>query len=167
MKRKLEQELSAWKERHSGRALLVNGARQVGKTYILQEFGKSHFQNMVYVNLETNLTAASYFDGNLSPEKILRYLEVSCGEAILPGQTLVFLDEIQSCERALTSLKYFCEETPEYYIVAAGSLLGVAIHREHYSFPVGKVDTISLYPLDFEEYLWARKKISIKKLLRI
>lgn len=161
MKRKLETELIAWKMRKSGRALLVNGARQVGKTYILRKFGEEQFKNTVYVNLETNLSVASYFDGNIAPEKILRYLEVSAGEAIIPGETLIFLDEIQSCERALTALKYFCEETPEYHIVAAGSLLGVAIYREHYSFPVGKVDLLTLYPLDFEEYLWARGRESL------
>ena len=112
----------------------------------------------VYINLETNLTIASYFNDNIAPERLLRYLEASTGERIIPGETLIIFDEIQSCERALTALKYFCEETPEFHIAAAGSLLGVAINRQHYSFPVGKVETITLYPLDFEEYLWARGK---------
>lgn len=157
MERKLESQLRKWKEKESGRMpLLVNGARQVGKTYILRKFGEEQFGNTIYVNLETNQAAASYFDGNLSPERILRYLEVFAGEPIVPGRTLIFLDEVQACERALTSLKYFCEEAPEYHVVAAGSLLGVAIHREKYSFPVGKVESLTLYPLDFEEYLWAR-----------
>lgn len=135
--------------------LLVNGARQVGKTYILREFGEQNFKNVVYINLETNLAVASYFDDNIAPEKIIRYLEAAANKKIIPGETLVILDEIQSCERALTALKYFCEETPEYHIAAAGSLLGVAINLQHYSFPVGKVETLTLYPLDFEEYLWA------------
>lgn len=138
--------------------LLLNGARQVGKTYILREFGTKEFKNVVYINLETNLTVASYFSDNIAPEKIIRYLEASANEKIIPGETLIILDEIQSCERALTALKYFCEETPEYHIAAAGSLLGVAINRQHYSFPVGKVETLTLYPLDFEEFLWAREK---------
>lgn len=156
MRRKIESLLLTWKEKESDRMpLLVNGARQVGKTYILRKFGEEKFTNTVYVNLETNLAVASYFEGNISPEKILRYLEVSTGEPIVPGKTLIFFDEIQACERALTSLKYFCEDTPEYHVAAAGSLLGVAINREHYSFPVGKVETLTLYPLDFEEYLWA------------
>lgn len=157
MKRKIEEKLLAWKNKTSNRlALIVNGARQVGKTYILRKFGAEQFKNVVYINLETNLAIASYFTDNITPERLLRYLEVSTGERIVPGETLIILDEIQSCERALTSLKYFCEETPEYHIVAAGSLLGVAINRQRYSFPVGKVETITLYPLDLEEFLWAR-----------
>ncbi len=159
MKRKIEERLLAWKDKTSSRLpLIVNGARQVGKTYILRKFGAEQFKNVVYINLETNLAVASYFSDNITPERLLRYLEASTGERIVPGKTLVILDEIQSCERALTSLKYFCEETPEYHIVAAGSLLGVAINRQRYSFPVGKVETITLHPLDFEEFLWARGK---------
>lgn len=157
MKRKIEERLLTWKDKTSNRLpLIVNGARQVGKTYILRKFGTEQFKNVVYINLETNLAVASYFSDNIAPERLLRYLEASTGERIIPGETLVILDEIQSCERALTSLKYFCEETPEYHIVAAGSLLGVAINRQRYSFPVGKVETITLYPLDLEEFLWAR-----------
>jgi len=159
MRRKIEQKLIAWKNKGSARMpLLLNGARQVGKTYILREFGTKEFKNVVYINLETNLTVASYFSDNIAPEKVIRYLEASANEKIIPGETLIILDEIQSCERALTALKYFCEETPEYHIAAAGSLLGVAINRQHYSFPVGKVETLTLYPLDFEEFLWAREK---------
>ena len=159
MERKIEQQLIQWKNKtHDRKPLLLNGARQVGKTYILREFGSKEFKNIVYINLETNLSVASYFDDAIAPERLLRYLEASANEKIIPGETLIILDEIQSCERALTALKYFCEETPEYHIAAAGSLLGVAIHRQHYSFPVGKVETLTLHPLDFEEYLWARDK---------
>lgn len=159
MKRKIEELLLVWKNRRGNRLpLIVNGARQVGKTYILRKFGAEQFKNVVYINLETNLTITSYFTDNIAPERLLRYLEASTGERIIPGKTLVILDEIHSCERALTSLKYFCEETPEFHIVAAGSLLGVAINRQRYSFPVGKVETITLYPMDFEEFLWARGK---------
>lgn len=157
MKRKLEEQLRIWKEKESGRMpLIVNGARQVGKTYILRKFGEEAFKNVVYINLETNQAVASFFDENISVERILRYLEVSSGEKIIPGETLIIFDEIQSCERALTALKYFCEEAPEFHVAAAGSLLGVAINRQNYSFPVGKVETLTMYPLDFEEYLWAR-----------
>lgn len=159
MKRKIEEQLLAWKNKTADRLpLIVNGARQVGKTYILRKFGEEQFKNVVYINLETNLTIASYFNDNIAPERLLRYLEASTSERIIPSETLIIFDEIQSCERALTALKYFCEETPEFHIAAAGSLLGVAINRQHYSFPVGKVETITLYPLDFEEYLWARDK---------
>lgn len=155
MKRNIEQKLIEWKNKKDRKPLILNGARQVGKTYILREFGEVYYKNVVYVNLETNTSVASYFDGDISPERLIRYLEVYAGEEIIPESTLIIFDEIQSCERALTALKYFCEETPEYHIAAAGSLLGVAIHRERYSFPVGKVDTITLYPFTFEEFLWA------------
>ena len=101
---------------------------------------------------------ASYFDENIQPERLLRYLEASTGKHIIPGETLIIFGEIQSCERALTALKYFCEEIPQFHIAVAGSLLGVAINRQKYSFPVGKVETITHCPLDFEEYLWARGK---------
>ena len=159
MKRKIESQLLAWKNKAEARKpLILNGARQVGKTYILRDFGKKNFKNTVYVNLEINTSVASFFDSNISPERIIRYLETFAGQKILPGETLIILDEIQSCERALTSLKYFQEEAGEYFIVAAGSLLGVAINRKDYSFPVGKVETLSLFPFDFEEYLWAREK---------
>ncbi len=154
MRRKIESWLLEWKDR--GRMpLLLHGARQVGKTFILMEFGRKHFHNTVYVNLETNLAVARYFDDDITPERLIRFLETIVNEAIIPGQTLIILDEIQSCERALTALKYFCELAPEYHVAAAGSLLGVAINREKYSFPVGKVESVTLYPLDFEEYLWA------------
>jgi predicted AAA+ superfamily ATPase len=156
MKRKIDNKLLEWKNKGSKRMpLILNGARQVGKTYSLQKFGLNNYKNVVYVNLETNLLVSSYFSDNIDPERIIQYLEAHSNQKIVPEETLIILDEIQSCERALTSLKYFCEEAPEYHIAAAGSLLGVAINREKYSYPVGKVDTITLHPLDFEEFLWA------------
>jgi len=156
MKRKVMEQLLRWKNKLHGRMpLLVYGARQVGKTYILQEFGKNHYKNVVYFNLETNRTVSSYFADNIDPERILRFLETESQQKICASDTLIIFDEIQACERALTSLKYFNENVPQYHIVGAGSLLGVAINREHYSFPVGNVDSITMYPMDFEEYLWA------------
>jgi predicted AAA+ superfamily ATPase len=156
MNRKIEERLIEWKCLTEGRMpLLIYGARQVGKTYILNEFGKKHYRNIVYVNLETNLAVARYFSDDINPERLIRFLETTVNDVITPGETLIILDEIQSCERALTSLKYFCENAPEYHVAAAGSLLGVAVNREQFSFPVGKVDSITLYPLDFEEFLWA------------
>ena len=167
MERKIEEQLLAWKNKTDDRLpLIVNGARQVGKTYILRKFGEEQFKNVVYINLETNLTIASYFNDNIAPERLLRYLEASTGERIIPEETLIIFDEIQSSERALTALKYFCEETPEYHIAAAGSLLGVAINRQHYSFPVGKVETLTLYPLDIEEYLGARSQKLLSEEIR-
>jgi len=155
MKRKILQQLIDWKNSTSRKPLILNGARQVGKTFILREFGKEYYKNTVYVNLESNSAAASLFGSNISPKKLIKYLEAETGERIIPNDTLVILDEIQSCERAVTSLKYFCEEAPEYHIAAAGSLLGVAINRNQTSFPVGKVNILRLYPLDYEEFVTA------------
>lgn len=155
MKRLIEAKLMAWKNNKERKPLILSGARQVGKTYILRKFGENNYKNVVYVNLETNTSISSYFNDDISPERIIRYLEAYANEAIIPEKTLIIFDEIQSCERALTALKYFCEETPEYHIAAAGSLLGVAINRQKYSFPVGKVDTVTMYPFTFQEFLWA------------
>jgi len=166
MERKILTNLIAWKNDPKRMPLILNGARQVGKTYILQEFGRRYYKNTVHVNLETNLLINSYFDNNIEPKRIIEFLEATVNEKIVPGETLLILDEIQSCERALLSLKVFCEEAPEYHIVAAGSLLGVAINREKYSYPVGKVNELSLYPLDFEEFLWAINKERLADLIR-
>ncbi|MDR2840577.1 MAG: AAA family ATPase [Paludibacter sp.] len=158
MKRKVISELIAWKTDKNRKPLIVNGARQIGKTYIINEFGKHEFKNVVYINFETNATIRGYFDGDISPESLIPLIEAHTGERIRATKTLLFFDEIQACERALTSLKYFCELAPEYHVVSAGSLLGVAVNREKYSFPVGKVDEINMYPFDFEEFLWAMNK---------
>ena len=155
MKRRITQQLVEWKNSSARKPLILNGARQVGKTFILREFGRENYKNTVYVNLESNGTVASMFNDDISPSKLIKYLEAETGERILPNETLIILDEIQSCERAVTSLKYFCEEAPDYHIAAAGSLLGVAINRNQTSFPVGKVNVLRLYPLDFEEFLTA------------
>lgn len=156
MRRKITERLNAWKSGGENRMpLLLYGARQVGKTHILNEFGRENYKNIAYINLESNLTVSSYFSDNIEPERIIRFLETEVRDRILPGETLIILDEIQTCERALTSLKYFNEKAPQYHIACAGSLLGVAINRENYSFPVGNVDSLTLYPMDFEEFLWA------------
>ena len=167
MKRKITDKLIAWKNQSTGRMpLLVYGARQVGKTHILREFGQQHYKNVAYINLETNQTVSSYFTENIEPERIIRFLETEVRERIIPEETLIIFDEIQSCERALTSLKYFNENAPEYHIVCAGSLLGVAINRDQYSFPVGNVDSMTLFPLDFEEFLWAMNEDRLCKDIR-
>lgn len=156
MKRRITDKLLEWKNQSKGRMpLLVYGARQVGKTHSLLDFGQRFYKNIAYINLETNQMVSSYFAENIEPERLLRFLETEVRERIVPEDTLIIFDEIQTCERALTSLKYFNEKVPEYHIVCAGSLLGVAIHREQYSFPVGNVDSMTLFPLDFEEFLWA------------
>ncbi len=166
MKRKILQQLIVWKNSSSRKPLILNGARQVGKTFILREFGREYYKNTVYVNLESNGTVASLFGSDISPKKLIKYLEAATGERIVPGETLVILDEVQSCERAVTSLKYFFEETPEYHIATAGSLLGVAINRNQTSFPVGKVNIMQLYPLDFEEFLMATENDMIIEEIR-
>lgn len=156
MERDIMQELLEWKNLKKGRMpLLLYGVRQSGKTYILREFGDRYYKNSIYVNFERMQMVADYFVGELSPDRIIRLLEEYFGQKVVPEETLLIFDEIQACERALTSLKYFCEEAPEYHVAAAGSLLGVAINRESYSFPVGKVIMKTLYPLRFDEFLAA------------
>ena len=155
MKRRVSKSLLEWKNSLRRMPLIINGARQVGKTYIVELFGNEHYKNVLYLNMEIETTLCKFLETELSPKKIIQYLEATKMQEIIPGKTLLFFDEIQACERALTSLKYFCEQAPEHHIIAAGSLLGVAINREKYSFPVGKVNEINMYPLDFEEFLWA------------
>lgn len=155
MERKIMKEMLLWKDNPARMPLILHGARQVGKTYTALTFGKTHYRNTVYFNLEDSAELQAIFDRDLDPRRILRELSAKSGQSILKGDTLIIFDEIQACERALTSLKYFCEREPEYHIIAAGSLLGVAVNRERHSFPVGKVELLTLYPLDFEEFLWA------------
>jgi predicted AAA+ superfamily ATPase len=155
MKRKILNSLVEWKDSEERKPLILNGARQVGKTYILEEFGKEYFENVIYLNMEIEGAVRNFIENELSPQKIIQFIESTKRQEIIPEKTLIFFDEIQASERTLTALKYFCEQMPQYYIAAAGSLLGVAINREKYSFPVGKVNEFYLYPLDFEEFLWA------------
>jgi predicted AAA+ superfamily ATPase len=166
MKRKIYNELVKWKNQPGRMPLIVNGVRQVGKSYILQAFGKREFDNYIIVNLETDKALAEKFEESIVPTPIIQYLESAHSQRIIPGKTLVILDEIQACERALTSLKYFCEQAPEYHIVAAGSLLGTAINRNQHSFPVGKVNELTLFPMDFEEFLWALDRENFASLIR-
>ncbi|MDO8805726.1 MAG: ATP-binding protein [Elusimicrobiota bacterium] len=155
MKRKITAKLSDWKNSPQRKPLLIYGARQVGKTYAVNEFGRNNYDNVICVNFETNLSLAADFNTDISPEHIINSLEIFYKQKIVEGKTLIFFDEIQLCGRALTSLKYFHESAPGYHIIAAGSLLGVALNREKFSFPVGGVDMLHLYPLDLEEFLWA------------
>lgn len=163
MQRKISGKLIAWRDNPKRMPLIVNGARQVGKTYIVKEFGSQFFKQVVYINLETNLAVNSFFEADITPSRIIQYLETVSNTRIIAGETLVILDEIQACPRALTSLKTFCEEAPQYHIAAAGSLLGVAVNRDQFSFPVGKVDELLMFPMDFEEFLWALDKELLSK----
>ena len=166
MERKIMKKLLEWKDSPRRKPLVLSGARQVGKTYISLTFGKEQYKNTVYLNMEDSGEVTAIFERDLKPERIIRELSAHSGQSIFPGDTLIIFDEIQSCERALTSLKYFCENAPEYHIIAAGSLLGVATNRKDYSFPVGKVDMLTMLPLDFEEYLLATGNGAILELIK-
>ena len=155
MKREILNDLIKWKNSENRKPLIIHGARQVGKTYIIKEFGKEYYDNLIYVNFETNKEISSQIEDSIDAKYIINKLELFYGEKIIPGKTLIFFDEIQANERALTSLKYFYENAKEYHIIAAGSLLGIAINRKEYSFPVGKVQMINMYPLSFKEFLTA------------
>jgi predicted AAA+ superfamily ATPase len=156
MERKLLTQLVAWKNKANRKPLILEGARQVGKTYLLREqFAKNYFKNSIYVNFErADADFKELFDDNIQPARIIEYLSLKYQTVIKPNETLIIFDEIQELPRALTSLKYFNEEASEYAVVAAGSLLGIAIH-DNVSFPVGKVDRLRLEPLDLEEFYWA------------
>lgn len=155
MYRKIMSFLEAWKENEHRKPLILQGARQVGKTYSILEFGRTHYENVAYFNFETNPKLNETFEENISPYYLIPILSYIAGQTIVKEKTLIVFDEVQLCERALTSLKYFCEDAPDYHIIVAGSLLGVAVNRAKFSFPVGKVDMKTLYPMDMEEFLFA------------
>ncbi len=155
MKRLIEQRLNEWKNSLDRKPLLIYGARQIGKTYSMLAFGKEQYANVVYCNFENNMDLHNIFERNLDPERIISSISAMYNTQITKGNTLIIFDEIQASERALTSLKYFQEQANDYHIVAAGSLLGLSINRGQYSFPVGKVDMLTMYPLTFEEFLLA------------
>ncbi len=154
MKRELINDLIDWKSSYRRKPLLLQGARQVGKTWLIDDFGKNHFKNYVYFNFEKRPDFQTVFEDNLTPSVIIEKLSLIIGKKISANETLICFDEIQVCPQALTSLKYFYEEAPEYHIIAAGSLLGVSIGKTS-SFPVGKVNFLTLNPLSFAEYLRA------------
>lgn len=154
MYRESIKQLIKWKLNDNRKPLIFYGARQVGKTYLLQEFGKSEYSQMVYINFERTEEMRAIFQSDLNPKRLITALEFYSNLKITPEDTLIVLDEIQVAPRGITSLKYFCEEAPEYHIVAAGSLLGINLHPDE-SFPVGKVDLLTLYPMSFSEFLLA------------
>lgn len=166
MERKMSKKLLEWKNDTEKTPLILYGARQVGKTYTILSFGKENYKNVAYINFEDNTEISKIFEQDLEVERIIKELSVKLGITILEEDTLIFFDEIQACERALTSLKYFAESNTKYHIIAAGSLLGIAINRQKYSFPVGKVKMLTLYPLDFEEFLWALDKKDLANMIR-
>lgn len=155
MKRKLYESLLKWKNDPDRKPLVLEGARQVGKTWLLKEFGKNEYESLVYINFHDNIQARSLFLQNLDVKRIMEALEAYSRKRIVAGKTLIFMDEIQEAPRGLDSMKYFCENAREQHVVVAGSLLGVT-HRPDESYPVGKVNLLHLYPMTFEEFLWAK-----------
>lgn len=155
MERKIDTFLRQWKERKDRLPLLIYGARQIGKTYAVKQFAQKHFKTLIYLNFEENNELCDLFGAKIDAATVIRNIELYFSNRIDPVHTLLFFDEIQLCERALTSLKYFAEEAPEITIIASGSLLGIMLKREKFSFPVGKVTFYHMRPLDFEEFMWA------------
>lgn len=164
MYRKAIEHLFKWKAKKNRKPLVIRGARQVGKTWLMKEFGKTAYQSMVYINFDNNRRMKELFSTDLDTERIIIGLELYSGDKIDPDNTLLIFDEVQEVPAALTSLKYFYENAPQYHIVCAGSLLGVALH-EGTSFPVGKVEFMDLFPLSFTEFLMALEKEQYADLL--
>lgn len=164
MKRSAEKNLIAWKESLSRKPLLIYGARQVGKTWLMKQFGAQEFANTVYVNLEKEIPLRTLFEQDYQPQRIIKTIETYFNQDILPGKTLLIFDEIQEAKGALTALKYFNEELAELHIIGAGSLLGIAL-KQQTSFPVGQVEFLHLYPMSFYEFLVATGNLKLVKLI--
>lgn len=165
MYRMAMEQLQKWKIKKRRKPLIIRGARQVGKTWLMKEFGASEYESAVYINFDNNERMKALFEGSLEVERLITGLELYAGHKIDPDNTLLIFDEVQEVPRALTSLKYFNEDAPQYQIVCAGSLLGVALHQGT-SFPVGKVEFLDLYPLSFFEFMMAMDKERYVELLR-
>lgn len=164
MYRMAMENLLAWKQSRRRKPLIIEGARQVGKTWLMKEFGRQAYGDTVYINFDSNARMAELFASDLDTKRLVLGLELYAGRKIDPEKALLIFDEVQEVPRALAALKYFCEDAPQYHIVCAGSLLGIALHRGT-SFPVGKVDFLKLYPLSFQEFLMAIGKQQFSELL--
>ena len=164
MERIVYKQLLEWKNSRTRKPLILQGARQVGKTWILKDFAKREYKNLAYISCENNERMRELFV-DYDTERIIRGISAVTMQSIIPGETLIFIDEIQEIPKAVSSLKYFCENQNEYHIAVAGSLLGIALH-EGESFPVGKVDVIQLYPMNFEEFILARGKEKLLEILK-
>ena len=165
MKRKAIEYLIKWKDKPNRKPLLIQGARQVGKSWLMKEFGNKYYEKIAYISLSDNLDAHKIFEGTKDKENIIRSLSVISKVKITPNNTLIILDEIQECEKALNALKFFNENMKEYHIMTAGSLLGVAIRHQNMSFPVGQVEFLDLYPLSFSEFLEAKGEDELSNLI--
>jgi len=164
MERLQFEKLTIWKNSRVRKPLIIRGARQVGKTWLIKEFGKKEYSQTAYLNFESSKSLKNLFSYDFDVQRIITAIQIETDVQIDPNNTLIIFDEIQECDGALSSLKYFFENAPQYHIIAAGSLLGVALHQ-HTSFPVGKVDFLDLYPLSFAEFLLALNKKSLYDLL--
>ena len=164
MKRKVYNELIEWKNSQNRKPLILSGARQVGKTWLMKELGKNEYKNYVYLNFDLDDRLENLFETDYNIDRILLAIQAITGVKPEKGKTLIILDEIQQVKRGLGVLKYFCEDAPEYHIIVAGSLLGIALHPGT-SFPVGKVNMINVYPLDFGEFLDAMGENTMKELV--
>ncbi len=164
MYRYILENLAQWKEKKYRKPLILKGVRQVGKTWILKEFGKKYYENTAYFNFDENPEYKQFFETTKSVERILQNLTLISGQKIVPEKTLIIFDEIQDCPNVINSLKYFCENAPEYHIACAGSLLGIALAKPS-SFPVGKVDFLDIYPMNFSEFLIANGDENLKTYL--
>lgn len=164
MKRNAWKQLQEWKEKEGRKPLLVKGARQVGKTYLIRKFAEAHFKNVVYVNCDNEPRVKNLFAEDYDIERIIKMLQLISGQKIVAGETCIILDEIQEAPRGLASLKYFQENAPQYHVVVAGSLMGIALHKGT-SFPVGKVDVIEMFPMTFGEFLSAAGQEDLRQLL--
>jgi len=165
MYRMTMEQLKAWKAKKQRKPLIIRGARQVGKTWLMKEFGVTHYDNVVYINFDNNVRMKNLFEGSLEISRLITGLELYVGHKINAENTLLIFDEVQEVPKALTSLKYFNEDAPQYQIVCAGSMLGVALHQGT-SFPVGKVEFLDLYPLSFYEFMMAMGKEQYVTLLQ-
>ncbi len=165
MFREITSELIKWKDKASRKPLLMLGVRQCGKTYIIKEFARDHFNNFVYLNFEESENLTAIFDYDFDVKRIVSEIELLSGQKIVPGETLLIFDEIQACTKAITSLKYFCENMRDLHLICAGSLLGVAIKNEEVSFPVGKVNRMQLYPMNFREFVIANGRKDLLEIL--
>ena len=165
MHRNIIEQLKVWKNKKGRKPLVLAGARQVGKTYILKHFGEQEFANVAYINCDNNELARNLFSEDYDMRRILLAIGAITGQSIEAGKTLIILDEIQEAPRGLSVLKYFYENAPQYHVAVAGSLLGIAMHRGE-SFPVGKVDVLHIYPMTFDEFLLAKGKKQMVDILR-
>ena len=155
MERNIIEDLKSWKDNPRRKPLILTGVRQCGKTYTLKEFGGKHFKDICYINFEESSQLCAVFDYDFDVKRIIKEIEMIKKQKIFAGETLLIFDEIQECPRAITSLKYFCENMKELHLVCAGSLLGIALKQKNISFPVGKVNRLQMYPMSFKEFLAA------------